>query len=73
MDSIRIKRRGPGRPRKRPGRTLADKAYSSRANRAYLREHKVQAVIPIKEDQKVNRLKRGSSGGPSAQLRRRTL
>lgn len=63
MESIRIARRGGGRPRKRPGRALADKAYSSRANRAYLREHKVQAVIPIKEDQKANRRKRGSSGG----------
>ena len=63
MESIRIRRRGPGRPRKRPARTLADKAYSSKANRAYLREHKVQAVIPIKEAQKVHRLKRGSSGG----------
>jgi hypothetical protein len=41
-----------GRPRKRPARTLADRAYSSKANRAYLREHKVQAVIPIKEDQR---------------------
>jgi hypothetical protein len=37
MDSIHIKRRGPGRPRKRPGRAMGDKAYSSRANRAYLR------------------------------------
>jgi transposase len=32
-------------------------------HRAYLREHKVQAVIPIKEDQKAHRLKRSSSGG----------
>lgn len=29
----------------------------------YLGEHKIQAVIPIKEDQKANRFKRGSSGG----------
>lgn len=63
MESIRIRRRGLGRPRKRPGRTLANKAYSSKANRAYLRENKIQAVIPIKEGQKANRLKRGSSGG----------
>jgi transposase len=63
MESIRIPRRGVGRPRKRPARTLADKAYSSRANRAYLRERKVQAVIPIKEDQKEHRRKRGSAGG----------
>ena len=37
MDAIRIQRRGLGRPRSRPGRTMADKAYSSAGNRAYLR------------------------------------
>ena len=63
MESIRILRRGRGRPRKRPARLLADKAYSSRANRSYLRGHKVQAVIPVKEDQKEHRRKRGSAGG----------
>jgi transposase len=62
-ESIRIPRRGVGRPRKRPARALADKAYSSRANRSCLREHKVQAVIPIKEDQKEHRRERGSAGG----------
>ena len=34
---IRVPRPGRGRPRTRPGRVLADKAYGSRANRAYLR------------------------------------
>ena len=34
MESIRVQRRGLGRPRQRPGRAMADKAYSSRANRA---------------------------------------
>jgi len=63
MESIRIRRRGRGRPRKRPARAMGDKAYSSRGNRAYLRRHGIQAVIPVKEDQKANRLKRGSAGG----------
>jgi transposase len=38
-------------------------AYSSKGNRAYLRRHRIQAVIPVKGDQKTNRLKRGSAGG----------
>jgi transposase len=42
---------------------LADKAYSSRANRAYLRRRGIRATIPIKRDQQANRLKRGSRGG----------
>jgi hypothetical protein len=32
MESIRILRRGRGRPRKRPARALTDKAYSSRVS-----------------------------------------
>lgn len=63
MEMIRIRRRGPGRPRTRPARTLADKAYSSRANRAYLRTRGIKAVIPIKKDQQANRHKLGSQGG----------
>jgi transposase len=42
---------------------MGDKAYSSKANRAYLRGRGIKAVIPVKEDQKANRLKRGSAGG----------
>jgi transposase len=63
MDAIRIRRRGLGRPRRRPGRAMADKAYSSRANRAWLRQHGIQAVIPVKEDQKKHRHDRGRAGG----------
>ena len=63
MDAIRIPRRGPGRPRQRPGRAMADKAYSSRANRAWLRRHAIKAVIPVKEDQKKHRRDRGRAGG----------
>ena len=33
---IRVPRIGGGRPRTRPDRVLADKAYTSRANRGYL-------------------------------------
>ncbi|MEV1171435.1 transposase [Nonomuraea sp. NPDC049784] len=58
MESICIRRRGLGRPRRRPARAMGDKVYSSRGNRAYLRRHGIQAVIPVKEDQKANRLKR---------------
>jgi hypothetical protein len=45
---------------------MADKAYSSAANRAYLRRRGIQAVIPVKEDQKKNRRARGRSGGRAA-------
>jgi transposase len=59
-----VKVRGPvGRPRSRPDAVAADKAYSSRANRAYLRKRKIKAVIPEKADQAANRKKRGNRGG----------
>lgn len=63
LDKIRVPRLGPGRPRCRPDRVLADKAYSSRANRAYLRRRGIPATIPIKVDQAANRRKKGSQGG----------
>jgi hypothetical protein len=42
---------------------MGDKAYSSKANRAYLRKHGIKAVIPVKKDQATNRAKLGSMGG----------
>src|ERR671935_196757 len=45
------------------GRVLADKASSSRANRALLRRRGVRAVIPEKGDQAAHRRARGRRGG----------
>jgi transposase len=51
LGRIRVPRRsGPGRPRTRPTRVLGDKAYSARANRAYLRRRGIPATIPVKVD-----------------------
>ena len=52
-----------GRPRVRPDRVLADKAYTSRGNRRYLRRRGIRATIPSKADQDANRRKLGSKGG----------
>ena len=76
---IRIRRRGRGRPRTRPGRVLADKAYSGQRNRAYLRRHHIRAVIPERADEIRNRRNRGRRGGrppdfdPWAYQRRNTV
>lgn len=56
-------RSGGGRPRTRPDRVLADRAYTSRGNRAYLRRRGIKATIPSKSDQDAHRRKRGSKGG----------
>ncbi|WP_422127593.1 IS5 family transposase [Streptomyces misionensis] len=63
LEAIRVPRLGLGRPRKRPDRVRADKAYDSRANRSYLRRRGIKATIPVPADRVRNRLKRGSRGG----------
>lgn len=63
MAGIRILRRGPGRPRTRPGQVLGDKAYSSRAIRVHLRQRRITATIPEPADQAKNRKRRGRRGG----------
>ena len=62
LNKVRI-RLPVGRPRTRPAAVAGDKAYSSRANRAYLRGRGIKAVIPEKKDQAANRKKRGRRGG----------
>ncbi|MFI2285714.1 IS5 family transposase [Nocardia beijingensis] len=63
LDGIRVPRLGRGRPRVRPDRVLADKAYSSAANRAHLRERGIAATIPVPADQAGHRRNRGRAGG----------
>jgi hypothetical protein len=63
MGRLQIRRRGPGRPRTRPGQVLADKAYSSRSIRSHLRRRRIRAVIPEPIDQTRHRARRGSGGG----------
>lgn len=63
LEGIRVTRPHGGRPRTRPQRVLADKAYSSRANRAWLARHGIRATIPVPADQAGHRARRGSRGG----------
>ncbi|MEE1757602.1 transposase [Streptomyces sp. SP18BB07] len=48
LEKIRVPRVGVGRPRIRPDRVRADKAYASRKNRAYLRRRGIRCAIPDK-------------------------
>ncbi|MFG2369699.1 IS5 family transposase [Streptomyces mirabilis] len=63
MERIRVPRSGLGRPSTRPEAVLADRAYSSRAIRGYLRRRGIRAVIPQPADQVGHRLRRGRAGG----------
>lgn len=63
LAGIRVPRLGVGRPRVRPDRVIADRAYTSRANRTYLRRRGIKACIPSKVDQDAHRRAKGSAGG----------
>ncbi|MEU0405310.1 IS5 family transposase [Streptomyces sp. NPDC006197] len=63
LEKVRVPRIGPGRPRTRPDRVRADKAYASRKNRACLRRRGIRCTIPDKADHARNRQKLGSRGG----------
>ena len=63
MDALKVERTESGRARTRPDRAMADKAYSSKGIRSFLRSHGIQCVILEKEDQKANRKRKGSAGG----------
>ncbi|MEY9937606.1 transposase [Streptacidiphilus sp. MAP5-52] len=61
MRRIRVPRLATGRPRTKPD--SADKGYSNRPTRAYLRGRGIRHVIAEKSDQAANRVRRGSAGG----------
>ncbi len=63
LEQIAMPRPGGGRPRTRPDHLVADKGYSSRAIRAYLRRRGIGATIPECADQAAGRTRRGSRGG----------
>lgn len=63
LEQIRVPRPSAGRPRTTPERVLADKAYTSKANRDYLRRRGIKATIPSKTDQDAHRRAKGSHGG----------
>ena len=63
LAAVRVARAGPGRPRTRPDYLVADKGYSSRANRGLLRARGIGHTIPEKADQAAHRRRRGSTGG----------
>ncbi len=50
MDKIHVPRAGRGRSRRTPDSVSADKAYSNRKIRAYLRKHGIRHAPPEKKD-----------------------
>ena len=69
IDDIRVPARGSGgRPRRRPDRVIADKAYSHPSTRQALRRRGIGAVIPERSDQLSQRAAKGRRGGRPPQF-----
>ena len=51
LESGAVKRRGPGRPKRRPHRVVGDKGYSSGKIRQYARQHGIRITIPRKRNE----------------------
>jgi transposase len=63
LDQVAVGREGPGRPRTRPDRVLADKAYSHPSTRVALRRRGIAFTSPEKSDQIARRAAKGARGG----------
>ena len=63
LQEISVARTGPGRPRQRPDRVVADKAYSHPSTRTALRSRGIAFTCPEKSDQIARRKAKGSAGG----------
>ena len=63
LDGIAVARTGPGRPRQRPDRVLADRAYSHPSTRSALRSRGIAFTCPERSDQIAHRKDKGSAGG----------
>ncbi|NYD44559.1 transposase [Actinomadura luteofluorescens] len=63
LAGIWVPRPARGRPRCRPDRVIADKAYSSAAIRRTLRKRGIAVTIPERVDQRAGRVRRGPRGG----------
>ncbi len=63
LDSVCVARPAPARPRRRPDRVVADKAYSHPSTRAALRARGLAFTSPERIDQIARRKAKGSAGG----------
>ena len=63
LDEVSVARSGPSRPRQRPDRVVADKAYSHPCTRAALRARGIAFTSPERADQIARRKAKGSAGG----------
>ena len=63
LDQVDVRREWGGRPRRRPRRVIADKAYSHPSTRRALRARGIAFTCPERGDQIARRKAKGPAGG----------
>jgi transposase len=63
LDQVSVRPPGSGRPRSRPRRVIADKAYSHPSTRLALRRRGIAFTCPERSDQVARRRAKGPAGG----------
>jgi transposase len=63
LDRVSVRPAGSGRPRQRPRRVIADKAYSHPSTRRALRAQRIAFTCPERPDQIARRKAKGPAGG----------
>jgi transposase len=63
LDQVSVRRGWGGRPRRRPRRVIADKAYSHPSTRLALRRRGISVTCPERRDQIDRRKTKGPAGG----------
>lgn len=53
LETVAVRRQGPGRPRKRPERLIGDRGYDSNAVRAALAARGIEPIIPARRNNTV--------------------
>ena len=59
LETIKVTRNGPGRPKKRPDRLIADKAYDSDPLRRDLKNKGIDLIAPHRRNRKKQKLQDG--------------
>jgi transposase len=59
LDTVKVPRKGRGRPKKRPARLIGDKAYDSDPLRKRCKELKIDLIVPHRKNRKKSRKQDG--------------
>jgi len=66
LETVKVPRKGRGRPKKRPARVIGDKAYDSDPLRKRCKELKIDLIVPHRKNRKKSKNKTVENSGATA-------